>query len=189
MGASFEPFDWQRMFMGDAQLLFLAEIVVRTALLYLFALLMLRVMGKRGMAQLTPFEFAIIVALGSAVGDPMFYPEVPLVHGFVVIATVVLMQRGLSIVASRRPRIDALVSGSPTVAIKRGVIQHDILQKEKFSIPEVLELLRLQGVARLDDVELAVIEDAGRLSILRRQDATEGTSPEIWAMDEIQGLP
>ena len=187
MDPSFQPFDWQRMFIGDAQLLFLAEIVVRTLLLYLFALIMLRVMGKRGMAQLTPFEFVIIVALGSAVGDPMFYADVPLIHGFVVIASVVLAQRALAVLTSRRSRIDELVSGRPTVVVHRGRIQSEVIEKEKFSIPEILEMLRLQGVARLEDVELAIMEDAGRLSILRSQDADKGTSSEIWSPEELSG--
>lgn len=187
MEASIQPFDWQRILIGDEQLLFLAEVVVRTVLLYLFALLMLRMMGKRGMAQLTPFEFAIIVALGSAVGDPMLYPDVPLVHGFVVIATIVFMQRGLSTVTSHRPRIDELVSGSPTVVVNRGELQHEILQRENFSVNEILEMLRLHGVARLDDVELAIIEDAGKLSVLRRVDATSGVSPELWSAEDIHG--
>jgi uncharacterized membrane protein YcaP (DUF421 family) len=185
--ASIEPFDWQRMLFGDSDPLFLAEIAVRTLLLYLFALAMVRLMGKRGMAQLTPFEFVIIVALGSAVGDPMFYPDVPLVHGFVVIASVVLLQQGLSVIARRWPKLDEVVEGRPTVAVRQGVIQHDAVEAGMFSLAEVLEMMRLQGIARLEDVELAVIENAGRLSVLRRSDATGGISPELWATDAIGG--
>jgi uncharacterized membrane protein YcaP (DUF421 family) len=129
----------------------------------------------------------IIVALGSAVGDPMFYPDVPLVHGFVVIASVVLLQQGLSVIARRWPRLDEVVEGRPTVAVRQGVIQHDAVEAGMFSLAEVLEMMRLQGIARLEDVELAVIENAGRLSILRASDATGGISPELWATDAIGG--
>lgn len=187
MGASVEPFDWQRMLLGDSDPLFLAEIGVRTLLLYLFSLAMVRIMGKRGMAQLTPFEFVIIVALGSAVGDPMFYPDVPLVHGFVVIASVVILQYGLSVIAQRSPKLDEIVEGRPTVAVRQGVIQHDVIAGGMFSLAEVLEMIRLQGIARLEDVELAIIENAGRLSILRRSDASDGISPELWATESMHG--
>lgn len=187
MEDSIEPFDWQRMFFGDSDPLFLAEIAVRTLLLYLFSLAMVRLMGKRGMAQLTPFEFVIIVALGSAVGDPMFYPDVPLIHGFVVIASVVLLQHGLSVIAQRSPKLDEIVEGRPVVVVRKGVIQEDVIAAGMFSLAEVLEMVRLQGIARLDDVELAVIENAGRMSILGRSDATGGVSAELWATDAMDG--
>lgn len=184
MDQSFQPFDWQRIIVGDAELVFLLEIVMRTFLLYAFALAMLRWMGKRGMAQLTPFEFAIIVALGSAVGDPMFYPDVPLLHGFVVVTTVVLMQRGVSEITSRSERASEIASGSPTIAVRRGEIMHEVIERDNFTVAEVLELLRLAGVARLAEVELAVIEDSGKLSILTTERAQDGTSNEIWDVVE-----
>lgn len=173
--------DWYRMFFGDGDWIFLAEIAIRTSLMYLFALLMVRIMGKRGMAQLTPFEFVIIVALGSAVGDPMFYPDVPLLHGFVVIATVVACQRLLSL-STRVPRVEEMVAGRPFVVIEDGVVRGDTLDEERFSLEEIHEMLRLAGVARMADVEKAIIEDAGRLSVLMRSDRGPA-DPELWSVD------
>ena len=111
--------DWGYMFFGDGDAIFLVEIVIRTVVLYAFALLMVRLMGKRGMAQLTPFEFVIIVALGSAVGDPMFYPDVPLTHGFVVIVTVVAAQRLLTYLTSRNEGLERSNSSRGTSNARR----------------------------------------------------------------------
>lgn len=171
--------DWGYMFFGDGDNVFLIEIVIRTVVLYAFALLMVRLMGKRGMAQLTPFEFVIIVALGSAVGDPMFYPDVPLIHGFVVIVTVVVAQRIIARL-SRNEAVERFLEGQPFVVVDDGKIQHDVLKREDFTKEELYELLRLNGVARLSDVERAVIEDVGRLSVLTHKAASEGFDGQMW---------
>jgi uncharacterized membrane protein YcaP (DUF421 family) len=175
--------DWQQMLVGDGDYTFLVEIVVRTALMFLFTLALVRFMGKRGMAQLTPFELIIVVALGSAVGDPMFYPDVPLVHGFVVIATVVLLERALAVITLSR-RAEDVVVGKPFVVIENGAVKDEPLERALLTEDELAELLRLGGVARLDDVALAVMETAGKLSILRRQDVDGVPSPEIWSLGE-----
>ena len=172
--------DWGNMFFGDGDVVFLLEIVVRTAVLYSFALLMVRLMGKRGMAQLTPFEFVIIVALGSAVGDPMFYPDVPLVHGFVVIVTVVLAQRMLAFLTSRNEPLERALQGQPLVVVEKGQVLRHALEHEGFSQEELFEMLRLNGVAAIDHVERAVLEGAGRLSVLTSQDAAGGVDQRLW---------
>lgn len=171
--------DWGYMFLGDGDAIFLVEIVIRTAVLYAFALLMVRLMGKRGMAQLTPFEFVIIVALGSAVGDPMFYPDVPLIHGFVVIVTVVVAQRIIAQL-TRIESVERALEGQPLVVVENGQILKDVLEREQFTTEELLEMLRLNGVVRLADVERAVLEGVGRLSVLTRHAATEGVDERLW---------
>lgn len=171
--------DWNQMFFGDGDFVFLIEIAIRTGLMYLFALLMVRLMGKRGMAQLTPFEFVIIVALGSAVGDPMFYPDVPLIHGFAVVATVVALQRLLAVVTRNRP-LERLLEGQPVLVIEEGKVKQASLDDENLTQAELFELLRLNGVARVQDVERAFIEDAGKLSVLRKETARTGFDRELW---------
>jgi uncharacterized membrane protein YcaP (DUF421 family) len=175
--------DWQQMFVGDGDYLFLAEIAVRTAIMFLFTLALIRFVGKRGMAQLTAFELIIVVALGSAVGDPMFYPDVPLVHGFVVIATVVLLEKALAII-TLSPIGEKVIVGKPFVVIENGVIREEPLERALLTKDELAEMLRLGGVARLDEVALAVMETAGKMSILLRRDVYGEPAPEIWSIDE-----
>lgn len=171
--------DWGLMFFGDGDAFFLVEIVIRTVILYSFALFMVRLMGKRGMAQLSPFEFVIIVALGSAVGDPMFYPDVPLVHGFAVIVTVVAAQRLIARITLNEA-VERVLEGQPLVVVKDGVILEDVLTREEFTKEELYELLRLNGVARIQDVRLAVLEGIGRLSVLTQDAIDEGYDHQLW---------
>jgi uncharacterized membrane protein YcaP (DUF421 family) len=177
--------DWQQMLVGDGEYIFLVEIVVRTTLMFLFTLALIRLLGKRGMAQLTAFELIIIVALGSAVGDPMFYPDVPLVHGFVVVATVVFLEWVLALM-TLHPKAENIIVGKPFVVIENGVVREEPLDRALLTKEELAEMLRLGGVARLDDVELAIMETAGKLSILRKREVDGRPSPEIWSLGERQ---
>lgn len=76
MDTAIVPFDLQRMLIGDAPPLFFLEILVRTLVIYAYTLLLLRWLGSRTIGQLSTVEFVLVIALGSAVGDAMFYPEV-----------------------------------------------------------------------------------------------------------------
>ena len=118
-----DVFDLQRMFVGDFPLLFLAEIAVRTFVLYAYALIMLRFMGRRGMRQISVFDLAIIIALGSAVGDPMFYPDVPLLHGMVVITVIVVVERLLAEIVQRSEKADTFISGKPIRVVYEGRLE------------------------------------------------------------------
>lgn len=160
-------FDLFRILFGDKPPWFLVEVAFRTVVIFAYTLLLLRWMGKRGMGSLTPFEFAIIVALGSAVGDPMFYDDVPLVHTMLVIAIVVGMQRGLSWATARNETVERVVESTPRLLVRGGVIHTDNLQREQMARDELCEALRAEGVRQLGEVEFAFLEPSGKLSVLR----------------------
>lgn len=158
------PFDLKRMFLGDLPPLFLLEIVVRTTILFLYTLLMIRLAGKRGLSQLTPFELVIIISLGSAVGDPMFYPDVPLLHGMVVITVIVLLQRNLLYLVHKSERVETFVEGEPSQLVLNGRLELECMKQERFSRDELFSSLRLERVEHLGQVKCAFLEDSGHLS-------------------------
>ena len=162
-----ESFDLQRIFFGDQPLWFLLEIAFRTIIIFTYTLLLVRLMGKRGMGQLSPFDFVIIIALGSAVGDPMFYPNVPLVHTMIVITVVVLLQRGLALLTAKNRSAERFVESDPQLIVSNGILMLNNLHKERMAQDEALESLRLEGLRHLGEVEWAFLEPSGALSVLR----------------------
>lgn len=162
-------FDLQRIFLGDAPPWFLLEIVFRTTILYLYTLLLLRLLGKRGVRQLTFFEFAIILALGSAVGDPMFYDDVPLLHGAVVVTVIVILQRTIAVITEKNKRLEVLFESSPRRLIKGGVLELEALDDENLSKDEVFSRLRDAGLRQLSEVERAYLEPSGNISIWKTE--------------------
>lgn len=167
-------FDLQRIFFGDLPLLFLGEIVFRTVIIYLYTLLLVRVLGKRGLGQLSPFDFVIVISLGSAVGDPMFYDDVPIVHCMVVITVIVLLQRTVSWLSDRSRHARDFIESVPTRLVLRGVVDWETLREEQLDPEELFAALRTQGIRQLGEVERAYIEPSGAISVLRLDEPHEG---------------
>lgn len=165
MAAEMVPFDWKRMFLGDMPASILLEIAFRTAWMYLFALIVARTIGKRAMGDTTPFDNLIIIAIGSATGDPMLGPAVPLLHGMMVLTAVVLLERFVARMAVRSGRIEKLVDSTPSPVVRDGAVVEEWLERERVSRGELMSMLRLNGVRDVGEVERAFLEPTGTLSV------------------------
>lgn len=158
------PFDWMRIFWGDMPPLFLLEIGFRIAVIWLWTLLLLRWIGGRSIAQLSLAEFLLVIALGSAVGDSLFYPEVPLLHAMLVIFGIVCLDKLVDVVIRRWMRAKAVIDGHPHEVLRDGRILGDGLNAQKIGAFELMEMLRLKGVTNLASVAHAYLEPSGQLS-------------------------
>jgi uncharacterized membrane protein YcaP (DUF421 family) len=163
-----EPFDWYRIFIGrENDALFLLEIGFRVAFIYLFAVLIMRIMGKRGNRSLSMFENVLIIALGSAIGDSMFYPKVPLIYACIVIIIIVGISRYIQYLQIRVKKINTFLDGKPAVLIKNGEIQVSGLKDTRIREEELYGMLRVGGIRNLGEVEFAILERTGELSIFK----------------------
>lgn len=165
MGEGFEVFDLRRIFLGEEPLWFLAEVVFRTAFMFVYTLLLVRITGKRGLGELSPFELLMVVALGSAVGDPMFYADVPLLHAMAVVTVIVLLQRGVAVLMDHSEPVERFIESTSSRVVVDGVVDTQTLLKEHFSRDELFMLLREEGVEQLGQVKRAYLEPSGRISV------------------------
>ena len=163
-------FDFGRMFLGDEPPLFLLEIAIRTVIIYVYTLVLIRWIGSRSIAQLSLVEFLLVIALGSAVGDAMFYPDVPLVHCMVVITVVVLLDKALSFVLSRNSKLEDIIEGKSVEIVRDGVISCQALEGLNYGHDELFEQLRLREVEHLGQVRAAYLETNGSLSVFTETD-------------------
>lgn len=170
------PFDLSRMFLGDHPPLFYAEILFRTLLIYVYALLMIRWIGGRGVAQLSMVEFLLVIALGSAVGDAMFYPDVPLLAAIAVITIVVGLNKILDRLIVRFDRAKRIIDGRPVALVLDGRILPGALSHRDLGVSEIKAMLRLAGIANLGELRAAYLEAGGGLSVFRRVDMRPGLS-------------
>ncbi len=160
-------FDLQRIFIGDESLRFLLEVVFRTAFMYVFLLFAVRFIGKRGMSQLTPFEYIIVILLGSAAGDSMFYPNVPLVHCMGVILTVVILEKIFSHLTNSSKQMEKVIESKAALLILDGKILDEACDREDISLDEMYMELRMHGVRNVGEVERAYLEPSGKLSVFK----------------------
>ena len=164
-------FDWQRMWVGDLSWGFALEIVLRSTIMYVYAFGMVRLMGKRTTQQLSPFEFLIVIALGSAVGDPMFYPEVPLLAALLVITVIVGLEKLLSLAGQLSTRLERAVEGKPHTVVLDGQLDLDGMDQESLAREELFGELRRAGVEQLGQVKYACVEQSGMISVFLFPDA------------------
>lgn len=159
------PFDLDRMLWGTAPALFYLEILVRVAVIWLWTIGLLRWVGGRSISQMSVVEFLLVIALGSAVGDPMFQPDVPLLHAMLVILLVVLADKAVDFAFRHWTKAKRLVDGTPTQLLRDGHLCKAGLDAHGVGSTEVMELLRLAGIRNLGQVEFAFMEPSGDLSI------------------------
>jgi uncharacterized membrane protein YcaP (DUF421 family) len=166
MKEDFYAFDWHRIFVGDAPLLFLLEIILRTAIMYAYTVFLLRVLGKRGMGQLSTLELAIVIVFGSAVGDPMIYADMPITYGILAITVIALLQIGLEKIINSNKKVELVMEGEPNLVIDNGIIKLENMLGDNLSKEDLFRLLRVKDVEHLGQVSKAFFETTGQLSVI-----------------------
>ncbi|WP_461790647.1 DUF421 domain-containing protein [Pedobacter sp.] len=157
--------DIKQFLLGGEGWIFIPEIILRTFIMYAVILIGLRVLGKRGVKQLSVFELVVIIGLGSAAGDPMFYKEVGVLNAIIVFTVVVLAYKFTSHLVSTNKKIEILLEGACTCLIEHGKFTLDSFKKESLAQDEFFAELRLKGVSHLGQVKLAILETSGSISL------------------------
>lgn len=162
-----QPSEWQRMLIGSGDPLLLAEIAFRTCVMYGYAVLFSRFIGKRGVGQISPFEFVVLIIATSAAGASMFDPSVPLLHGIAVLTVTMLLHRLLGLLGDRSGRVEDLAEGTPVLVVDQGELVRHGVGAATLSHRELLMKLREQGIEDVGEIERAYFEPSGRLSVFR----------------------
>jgi uncharacterized membrane protein YcaP (DUF421 family) len=155
--------NFNEVFLAELDWSLALQIVIRTLIMFSFILVFLRLSGKKGVSQLSIFEVAIIIGLGSAAGDPMANPDDAIVPALIVFATILLFYRGITWVASRNEKFETLLEGDPVYVIEEGVF---VLQADEhtFAKDEFFAEMRQQNIEHLGQVQTAILETNGNLS-------------------------
>lgn len=157
--------DWKELLLGSENWNFLTETALRTVIMYIIILTALRLLGKRGVKQLSVFEMVVIISLGSAAGDPMFYKDVGLLPCIMVFMLIVLAYRLTTYMVGKQRWFEKLVEGESTCIIKEGKFSIDSFKKEPLAHDEFFAELRQQGISHLGQVKLGIIETSGNISV------------------------
>lgn len=163
--------DLNQLLMGNEKWEFIPEIAFRTLVMFLILLFSLRLLGKRGVKQLSVFELVVIISLGSAAGDPMFYKDVGLIAAIVVFIVIIFAYKLISFLVNKSKTIETLLEGKPTCLIENGKFALDNFKKETLAQDEFFSELRLKSVAHLGQVQLAIIETSGSISVFFYEDS------------------
>lgn len=138
----------------------------RTVILYLLIMLGLRLLGKRQIGELEPSELVLTMMISDLATVPMQDFGIPLLAGVLPICTLLALSLLLSQLSLYSIRFRALTCGTPTVLIRRGQLQQEAMRRNRYTLDELLEELRGQGIASVAEVKYAVLENSGQLSVL-----------------------
>ena len=141
-------------------------ILVRTALLYFLIMAGLRLMGKRQIGQLEPSELVLTMMISDLAAVPMQDFGIPLLAGVFPILTLLALSMLMSELSLKNLRFRRLVCGLPAVLIRNGQVQQKAMKANRYTLDELLEQLRGQGLSGIQDVKYAVLENSGQLSVL-----------------------
>lgn len=163
--------------------------LIRAIILYIIVLVTMRLMGKREIGQLQPFEFAIAIMIADLASIPMSDTGIPIFDGIVPIFGLLIMQMLLSFINMRSITIRRIISGKPEILIYRGKIDEKALKKEKITLNELQERLRQDGTFSISDVEYAILETSGQLTVISKPEKKMVTPEDLGIMPEYEGIP
>lgn len=162
---------------------------IRTIILYIVVVASLRFMGKRQIGQLQPSELVIAMMISELASIPMENVGTPLVYGLIPTLTLIIAEATLSFIILKSKRIRHIISGTPTILIEKGRVLEKEMEKLRFNIDDLMEELRNSGYANISDIEYAIIETNGILSVIPKASKRPVTPEDLNLSVNYEGLP
>jgi uncharacterized membrane protein YcaP (DUF421 family) len=144
------------------------DIVVRAALMYFFILLITRIVGRRELSSLEPFDFVLLIVVGDLVQQGVTQNDFSFTGLMLAIGTIAVLQAGVSFVGYRSKKVGLVLEGEPIVIVQDGRMLDSNLKRERLDPNEVLESARQQGMGNLDEIAWGILETSGKISFIKK---------------------
>lgn len=164
-------------------------IILRSIIIYLIVLFVFRIMGKRQLGQMQPFELVLTLIIADLATIPMAEISVPVLHGIVPLFTLVILHFLLTLLTRISTTLSAVVSGKPVILINPRGIDYKAMKKLSISIDDIFEAMRGLGYFSLEQVEYAIMETNGKISILPKAELAPATNQSVGAQVEKAVIP
>jgi len=168
--------DWQRWLFGEAPPSFVGETAVRALLIFLFMVVIMRLMGRRMKGQMSVTELAVVLTLGAVIAGPMQIPTAGLLPSFVVLVALLFMHRFTNWLAYKSRRAELIQQGDAAVLLRDGLLDLPSMQRQGLSQEQLFGQLRNQNIAQLGELRRVYFEANGRLSLYKLTEAQPGLS-------------
>lgn len=154
-------------------------ILIRTFLLYLLVVVAMRMMGKRQVGELQPSELVIAIMISDVASIPMQNTGVPLLSGVVPILTLLIAELIVSFISLKNRKIRRLLSGKPSLLIYKGKINEREMARQRFNLEDLLEELRISNYADVSQIDYAILETNGQISVIPKTEARAVTIGDL----------
>ncbi len=166
-----------------------SALAIRAAVIYFYVLIVTRLLGKREIGQVSPFDFVVAIMIGELAVVVVENTDRPLLDAMVPIATMAIIHIGISLLSLKSVFARRLLSGSPTIVIERGRIVEKGLRGLRICLDDLLAALREKNVTSLDEVEYAILENTGKLSVILKSAKRPVRCEDLGVTTEYEGLP
>ncbi|MEW5784080.1 MAG: DUF421 domain-containing protein [Bacillota bacterium] len=164
-------------------------VMFRTLILFTIVVLAMRVMGKRQIGQLQPYELAVLIMISALAAIPMEDIGIPLFNSIIPIILLMAFQVLVAFAAMKSERLRAIISGRPSILIKNGIINEHELKELHVNINDLLEQLRIAGYPNIADVEFAIFETDGEITVIPKSQCRPLQPRDINLATNYEGLP
>jgi uncharacterized membrane protein YcaP (DUF421 family) len=145
------------------------DIAIRSAVIFVFIYLLMRIIGRRELSSLEPFDLILLVVLGDSVQQAVTQDDYSVTGAVIVVATIALLQVSVSYLNFKVPRLRSIFDGEPIVIVQDGKVIEGNARRERLTLEDIAEAARMQQIASLEDVQWAVLETSGELSFIEKQ--------------------
>jgi uncharacterized membrane protein YcaP (DUF421 family) len=166
--------DVKRILLGQAPPEFLLEVLIRSVVVYIMAIFVVRLMGKRMNGQHSIIELAVMVMMGAIISLPMQAPDRGILQGLLVLLVTLVLLRGINMMGYKNAKIEKLLHGSVFTLVKDGVLQKDVQTKTKITNQQVFEILRGKQIYNLAKVKRMYMEAYGIFSVYNEEKEKPG---------------
>ena len=164
-------------------------VLIRTVVLYLFIVFGIRLLGKRQVGELEPAELTLALIIADLAAVPMQDNGIPLLAGLIPIVVLLCVATILSVLSARSIRFRALLCGRPSIVVQNGMVLEQELRKNRLTVDELMEEMRIKGYSDFREVKFAVLETGGQLSVLPYTAQKPVTAEQMDISTEEPGLP
>lgn len=163
-------------------------VFIRTIILYVLVLTVMRLMGKREIGQLQPFELVISIMIADLASIPMSDVGVPIFNGIIPILSLLVMHLLISLANLKSINFRKVICGKPSILIYRGKIDEQKLKKERYTVNELQERLRGKDVFNIGDVEYAILETSGEINVILKPEKRNPTLEDMGIQAKYDGI-
>ncbi len=162
---------------------------VRTVIMYALVLLAIRLMGKSELSKMSPFQMVIVFMIAELAAIPIDDPAVSLVNGIAAIFTLTFLQVVLSLLSIKSEKFKNFISGRPSILIEKGKLNVSELRRLRITITDLMEQLRLENCPSITNVQYAILESNGQLTVIPKADCRPATPKDMHLSVVQDALP
>jgi uncharacterized membrane protein YcaP (DUF421 family) len=144
------------------------DLVLRAVVVFGFVLVLTRVIGKRELGSLQPFDLILLIVLGDALQQGLTQDDYSLTGSVLVVGTIAVLQVFVSWISYRFPRARPVLEGQPIIVVQDGEVIERNIRRERLTVEEIAEEARLQQIAQLSEVRWAILETSGQISFIKK---------------------